>query len=93
MTPKPGSARKAIIQKGSRQVQPTAAESPTDAKTTKKEGTKRITVDLPIQEHRQLKITTLDHDVDGIRIVRALLLQMHEDQDLLQKVLSRAERL
>ncbi len=91
---KGGSARRAL-QKGSRQVQPAAATRASEATTraARREGTKRITVDLPTDEHRQLKLLTVNNDVDGIRVVRALLLELHEDEQLMRRVLQRAENL
>lgn len=83
-----GSARKILSQnlrqkslsRGSPQVQGPAHS------TGKK---KRITVDLPIPEHKFLRDFAYDHDTDGMRVVRALLMELRDDPKLQSQVLSR----
>jgi hypothetical protein len=85
---KGGSARRAL-QRGSRRVQP-GAETPTMGSAgTGREGTKRITVDLPRSEHKFLRDFAYDNDTDGMRVVRALLLELREDRGLSVRVLAR----
>jgi hypothetical protein len=72
---KGGSARRAL-QRGSRRAQP-AGE------------TKRITVDLPRSEHKFLRDFAYDNDTDGMRVVRALLLELRDDPGLSPRVLAR----
>jgi len=90
---KGGSARRAL-QRGSRRVQP-AGETPARDSTgrgsarTGREGTKRITVDLPRSEHRFLRDFAYDNDTDGMRVVRALLLELRDDPGLSPRVLGR----
>ena len=55
----------------------------------KREETKRITVDLPRDEHRFLRDTTYDLDTDGIKVMRALLLELREDEELFGRVRER----
>jgi hypothetical protein len=50
---------------------------------------KRITVDLPIPEHKFLRDFAYDHDTDGMRVVRALLMELRDDPKLQSQVLSR----
>ena len=50
--------------------------------SSEKARTKRITVDLPISEHRFLRDYAYDHDSDGMRVVRALLAELAENPDL-----------
>jgi hypothetical protein len=52
-------------------------------------GTKRITVDLPRSEHKFLRDFAYDNDTDGMRVVRALLLELREDPGLSPRVLAR----
>jgi hypothetical protein len=90
---KGGSARRAL-QRGSRQAQP-AGETPalgstgTGSARTGREGTKRITVDLPRSEHKFLRDFAYDNDTDGMRVVRALLLELRDDPALSPRVLAR----
>jgi hypothetical protein len=95
---KGGSARRAL-QRGSRRVQPAgetpATETPATGSAgrgsarTGREGTKRITVDLPRSEHRFLRDFAYDNDTDGMRVVRALLLELRDDPGLSPRVLAR----
>ena len=56
---------------------------------TGREGTKRITVDLPRSEHKFLRDFAYDNDTDGMRVVRALLLELRDDPGLSPRVLDR----
>lgn len=56
-------------------------------------STKRITVDLPRGEHRFLRDFAYENDTDGMRVVRALLLELRDDPDLSSRVLLRTEQL
>jgi hypothetical protein len=49
----------------------------------------RISVDLPKEQHKFLRRFALDADVDGMRIVRALLSELEEDTRLAQRVRDR----
>jgi len=85
-----GSAR-AILGRGSRQVQDGAGETAPDTPTrpARREGTKRITVDLPRDEHKFLRDYAYDNDTDGMRVVRALLAELRDDPELSGRVLDR----
>lgn len=54
-----------------------------------KPRTKRITVDLPISEHRFLRDYAYDHDADGMRVVRALLAELAENPEVDARVQAR----
>jgi hypothetical protein len=95
---KGGSARRAL-QRGSRRVQP-AGQTPARGSTgtgsagrgsagTGRGATKRITVDLPRSEHKFLRDFAYDNDTDGMRVVRALLLELRDDPGLSPRVLAR----
>jgi hypothetical protein len=85
---KGGSARRAL-QRGSRRVQP-GGETPAMGSTgTGREKTKRITVDLPRSEHKFLRDFAYDNDTDGMRVMRALLLELRDDPALSPRVLGR----
>ena len=58
-----------------------------------KRATKRITVDLPRAEHRFLRDFAYENDTDGMRVVRALLLELRDDPDLSSRVLGRTREL
>ena len=85
-----GSARD-ILSRGSRQVQEAApAKTPVAAtRAARREGTKRITVDLPREEHKFLRDFAYDADADGMRVVRALLAELRGDEELAERVLDR----
>ena len=94
------STRQRSLRRGSRQVQETpetqlpdvdAAEKGRGAK--KRGGTKRITVDLPRDEHKFLRDYAYDHETDGMRVVRALLMELRGDSGLSGRVLMRLEEL
>lgn len=91
---KGGSARD-ILSRGSRQTQEAAqAAPPAPAKVSgaRRERTKRITVDLPRDEHKFLRDFAYDADADGMRVVRALLAELREDGDLTERILGRLAR-
>jgi hypothetical protein len=94
---KGGSARRAL-QRGSQRVQP-GGQTPARGSTgtgsagSRREGTKRITVDLPRSEHRFLRDFAYDNDTDGMRVVRALLLELRDDPGLSPRVLARIAEL
>jgi hypothetical protein len=54
-----------------------------------REKTKRITVDLPRSEHTFLRDFVYECDTDGVRVVRALLLELRDDPSLSPRVLGR----
>jgi hypothetical protein len=99
---KGGSARD-ILGRGSRQVQREAEQAsavpparPADpargagnAAGGRREGTKRITVDLPRDEHKFLRDFAYDADSDGMRVVRAVLMELRDDPELSARVLER----
>jgi hypothetical protein len=92
------SARQRSLQRGSRQVQDTTeTQSGVNAAAkgggAKRGGTKRITVDLPRDEHKFLRDYAYDHETDGMRVVRALLLELRGDSGLSGRVLMRLEAL
>ncbi len=92
------SARQRSLQRGSRLVQETAETQPkgnTAAKGRggKREATKRITVDLPRDEHKFLRDYAYDHETDGMRVVRALLMELQDDSGLSGRVLTRLAQL
>jgi hypothetical protein len=86
---KGGSARRAL-QRGSRRALG-GGETPAtgSARAAGREGTKRITVDLPRSEHKFLRDFAYDNDTDGMRVVRALLLELRDDPGLSPRVLGR----
>ena len=94
MTEKKGGSARRALQRGSRRVQP-GAETPamgsagTGSARNRREGTKRITVDLPRSEHKFLRDFAYDNDTDGMRVVRALLLELRDDPALSPRVLAR----
>lgn len=99
MTEKKGGSARRALQRGSRRVQPggetLGGETPatgsagTGSARTGREGTKRITVDLPRSEHKFLRDFAYDNDTDGMRVVRALLLELRDDPGLSPRVLAR----
>ena len=94
MTQKKGGSARRALQRGSRGAQP-GAETPATGSTgtgsarTGRGGTKRITVDLPRSEHKFLRDFAYDNDTDGMRVVRALLLELRDDPGLSSRVLGR----
>jgi hypothetical protein len=95
---KGGSARRAL-QRGSRRALPGdktpatgstgTGSAGTGSARAGREGTKRITVDLPRSEHKFLRDFAYDNDTDGMRVVRALLLELRDDPGLSPRVLGR----
>jgi hypothetical protein len=85
---KGGSARRAL-QRGSRRALPGGETPAMGSAGTGREGTKRITVDLPRSEHKFLRDFAYDNDTDGMRVVRALLLELRDDPGLSPRVLAR----
>ena len=99
MTEKKGGSARRALQRGSRRVQPggetlggetsATGSAGTGSARTGREGTKRITVDLPRSEHKFLRDFAYDNDTDGMRVVRALLLELRDDPGLSPRVLAR----
>jgi len=104
---KGGSARD-ILSRGSRQVQreadqeapavpPTRPATPAGGAASsaggRRGGTKRITVDLPRDEHKFLRDFAYDADSDGMRVVRALLMELRDDPELSGRVMDRLPKL
>ena len=100
MTEKKGGSARRALQRGSRRSQslaggetPALAGSATGSATgsagMRREGKKRITVDLPRSEHKFLRDFAYDNDTDGMRVVRALLLELRDDPGLSPRVLAR----
>lgn len=95
------SARQRSLQRGSRQVQEKTTETQPNVNAAaakgggaKRGGTKRITVDLPRDEHKFLRDYAYDHETDGMRVVRALLMELRGDSGGLSgRVLMRLEEL
>ena len=93
MTQKKGGSARRALQRGSRRAQP-GGETPAIGSTgTGREKTKRITVDLPRSEHKFLRNFAYDNDTDGMRVVRALLLELRDDPGLSPRVLARMREL
>ena len=86
MTEKKGGSARRALQRGSRRALETPA---TGSAGRRREGTKRITVDLPRSEHKFLRDFAYDNDTDGMRVVRALLLELRDDPGLSPRVLAR----
>lgn len=93
-------ARQRSLQRGSRQVQETAKEPQetpptplTRGAARRREGTKRITVDLPRDEHKFLRDYAYDNETDAMRVVRALLMELRGDSGLSGRVMVRLEEL
>ena len=98
MTQKKGGSARRALQRGSRQAQPdreTLARGPARDGSARsgREKTKRITVDLPRSEHKFLRDFAYDNDTDGMRVVRALLLELRDDPGLSPRVLGRMREL
>lgn len=89
MTEKKGGSARRALQRGSRRAQPAGETPAAGSAGTGREGTKRITVDLPRSEHKFLRDFAYDNDTDGMRVVRALLLELRDDPGLSPRVLAR----
>ena len=90
MTEKKGGSARRALQRGSRRAL-AGGEMPALAGSAgmRREGKKRITVDLPRSEHKFLRDFAYDNDTDGMRVVRALLLELRDDPGLSPRVLAR----
>ena len=93
-------ARQRSLQRGSRQVQEKTTETQPNVNAAaakgggaKRGGTKRITVDLPRDEHKFLRDYAYDHETDGMRVVRALLMELRGNSGLSGRVLMRLEEM
>ena len=98
MTEKKGGSARRALQRGSQRAQrggetPATGSATTGSARTGGGGTKRITVDLPRSEHKFLRDFAYDNDTDGMRVVRALLLELRDDPGLSPRVLGRMEEL
>ena len=94
MTQKKGGSARRALQRGSRRAlpgdqTPAIGSTGTGFARTGREKTKRITVDLPRSEHKFLRNFAYDNDTDGMRVVRALLLELRDDPGLSPRVLGR----
>jgi hypothetical protein len=94
MTQKKGGSARRALQRGSRRAlpgdkTPATGSTETGSARSRREGTKRITVDLPRSEHKFLRDFAYDNDTDGMRVVRALLLELRDDPGLSPRVLGR----
>lgn len=56
---------------------------------TRPERMVRVSVDLPRPEHKYLRDFVYDAESDGMRVMRALLQEMRDDEDLAERVLDR----
>ena len=99
MTEKKGGSARRALQRGSRRAL-AGGETPATGETLatgsagrRREGKKRITVDLPRSEHKFLRDFAYDNDTDGMRVVRALLLELRDDPGLSPRVLGRMQEL
>ena len=70
-------------------MQEAAVSPPARTRAAKREGTKRITVDLPRDEHKFLRDFAYDADAEGMRVVLALLAELRGDEELAERVLDR----
>ena len=89
MTEKKGGSARRALQRGSQRAQRGGETPATGSARTGGGGTKRITVDLPRSEHKFLRDFAYDNDTDGMRVVRALLLELRDDPGLSPRVLAR----
>lgn len=88
-----GSARRILQGKapsGGSSANQQPAPIPTEKKAnTKRQGTKRITVDLPRAEHKFVREYAYDNDTEIMRVMRALLMELAGDPELSERVLRR----
>lgn len=56
---------------------------------TKPDRMVRVSVDLPRPEHKYLRDFAYDAESDGMRVMRALLEEMRDDEELAERVLDR----
>lgn len=74
-----------------------AAETPTKERPrrrigrppTKPERMVRVSVDLPRPSHKYLRDFAYDAESDGMSVMRALLEELRQDEDLAERVLNR----
>ena len=59
---------------------------------TKPDRMVRVSVDLPRPSHKYLRDFAYDAESDGMSVMRALLEEMREDEDLAERVLDRLAR-
>lgn len=59
---------------------------------TKPDRMVRVSVDLPRPEHKYLRDFAYDAESDGMSVMRALLEELREDEDLAERVLDRLTR-
>lgn len=82
-------ARQRSLARGSRQVQETTGPEDVPPAKSRREGKKRITVDLPIPEHKFLRDFAYDSEADGMKVVRALLQELRDDPELAERLRER----
>ena len=56
---------------------------------TRTERMVRVSVDLPRPDHKYLRDFAYDAESDGMRVMRALLEEMHNDENLGERILDR----
>ena len=59
---------------------------------TRTERMVRVSVDLPRSDHKYLRDFAYDAESDGMSVMRALLEEMRDDEDLAERVLDRLAR-
>jgi hypothetical protein len=59
---------------------------------TKPDRMVRVSVDLPRPSHKYLRDFAYDAESDGMSVMRALLEEMREDEDLAERVMNRLAR-
>lgn len=75
---------------GTRKTRQTGGHEPTASDDgSRRRETKRITVDMPRDEHKFLRDYAYDADADGMRVVRALLMELRDDEGLSERVRQR----
>lgn len=76
---------------GTRKMQQTGGgrEPTASADGSRKRETKRITVDMPRDEHKFLRDAAYEMDGDGMKVMRALLRELRDDEDLFARVRER----
>ncbi|PLS87253.1 MAG: hypothetical protein CYG60_02835, partial [Actinobacteria bacterium] len=80
------------VAEGARPASPAAAETPTRRRgrpRTKPDRTVRVSVDLPRRDHKYLRDFAYDAESDGMSVMRALLQEMRDDEDLAGRVMDR----
>ncbi len=56
---------------------------------TKPDRMVRVSVDLPRPDHKYLRNFAYDAESDGMSVMRALLVEMRQDEDLAERILDR----